>query len=127
MKKFLIIGALVFGWGAAVINHDSLSGFWFLAWPLGAVVGFIAWSVFHPGARSFRRATRRVDEFRAEAVELRENNPEVYMAMLNSAEGQKAVKAGDPLGFVALCLALAADDLGVESQHQRGNVAPVPD
>ena len=63
-----------------------------------------------------RCADRRVDEFRADAAELREKNPRIYEAILDNPRGREAVEAGDAEQYVASCLAAAAE-VRVEPAH----------
>ena len=63
-----------------------------------------------------RRADRRVEEFRADAAELRGTSPRIYLAILDNPRGRQAVEAGDPEGYVASCLAAAAE-VRVEPAH----------
>jgi hypothetical protein len=124
--KFIIIGAVLCGWATFFISYDDhLRWLWLLSWPLGAAAGYIAWVGFHPTNRAARRAMQRVDEFRADAAELRETNPRIYTAMLDSPRGRRAVKAGDPQKYVAFCLAAAADEVGVEPVREYARAAPL--
>ena len=63
-----------------------------------------------------RRTDRRVDEFRADAAELREKSPRIYQAILDNPRGREAVEAGDAERYVASCLAAAAE-VRVEPAH----------
>ena len=63
-----------------------------------------------------RRAGQHVDEFLADAAELRETNPRIYQAILDNPRGRQAVEAGDAERYVASCLAAAAE-VRVEPAH----------
>jgi hypothetical protein len=55
-----------------------LTGVWLLGWPLGAVVGLIAWATFARGPR----AVRKVEAYREAAVALHRDDPETYEQIL---------------------------------------------
>jgi hypothetical protein len=102
MWKYMIIGAVLSGWAVVMLSSgDTLHGLGFLAWPFGAVVGFVAWASFHPGAR----AARRVEQYRPQAALLRETDPETYIKILEQPGGREAAETGNAEAYVALFLA----------------------
>ena len=100
MKTFIVIAAVLCGWATFLISHEGHYGLFLLSWPAGAVLGFLGWFVFHPGAR----VTRRIEQYRPQAARLRENDPERYRSILEKWGGRETLEPGDAQAYVALWL-----------------------
>ena len=99
-KTLAVVGALLFGFGAAFLPSDHRQALWLFAWTPVALLAFVVWTMGHPRARP----TSQIDALRADAAWIRREHPSVYLTILAQPGGHSAAAAGRAEEYVAAWL-----------------------